>query len=538
MPISELPGLQDFYVSDQVLILGAGLAGLFLALQLAPRKCLVICPGTLGSGSSSAWAQGGLAAALAPEDSPEQHALDTMQAGAGLVDPDIALMVAKNGPDRIRDLLALGVPFDRSENGQLSLALEAAHRLPRIAKVKGDLAGKEIMAALIRAANAQPSIEIFEHHKASQLLVNDQGNCIGAPLTGSKKILAVIASQTILATGGCGGLFQLTTNPTQAVGDGFAMAARIGAQLADLEFMQFHPTAMDVGKDPAPLATEALRGAGAYLINNIGKRFCFDHDPRGELASRDVVARAIAIEQQAGRKPMLDTRSAIGNRIERDYPTVFEAALGAGFDLRKQPILIAPAAHYHCGGIATDSHGASSVPGLWAIGETACTGLHGANRLASNSLLEAVVFAHRCARKINEAEVRPPKPPSIKPPKNVKAPSIPEKMRCAASNFLGVYRSSSGLKKLLLELKQYEANLIDRAETPELPLWHTSLRFMSKAALRRKENIGGHYLQDAAPAAKQPYRQFVQPKSSEHANEIWKKVTVPRKISQLTEKPG
>ncbi|MEM9226176.1 MAG: L-aspartate oxidase, partial [Pseudomonadota bacterium] len=374
----------------RVLVIGAGLAGLFLAFRLAPRPCTVISPAPLGQAASSAWAQGGLAAALDPKDSPEAHAADTVAAGSGLVDPVIARLIAEEGPARVRDLVRLGVPFDRTPDGQLALSLEAAHSMPRVARVAGDLAGKAIMGALTAAVRAADHIDVIEHAKAVDLLQDENGEITGALLCDRRgRISTFTAAHTVMCTGGSGGLFKITTNPPQARGDALAMAYDAGAVIADAEFIQFHPTAMDVGLDPSPLATEALRGEGAVLRDANGKAFMQAYHKDGELAPRDEVARAIHAERRAGRGAFLDTRDAIGADIKDHFPTVFAACMAAGIDPRETTVPVAPAMHYHMGGIVADMWGHASLNGLSVCGECASTGAHGANRLASNSLLEA-----------------------------------------------------------------------------------------------------------------------------------------------------
>ncbi|MEQ1810191.1 MAG: L-aspartate oxidase, partial [Terricaulis sp.] len=424
----------------EILIVGAGLAGLFLALKLAPRRCVVLSQAPLGQASSSAWAQGGLAAALAPGDDPKLHAADTVTAGAGLVDPAIASLIAREGPDRVRDLIALGVPFDRTPDGALAQSLEAAHSRPRVVRVSGDLAGKAIMDALIAAARAAPHIDIVERKRARALMRDANGRVCGVLCDGDETFLA---SEVILATGGAGGLFAVTTNPTEAQGQGFAMAARVGALIADPEFVQFHPTAIDIGRDPAPLATEALRGEGAHVVNGKGESFVAD------LAPRDVVARAIHLERQAGRGAFLDAREAVGSKFPAHFPTVFAACMSAGLDPRIAPIPIAPAAHYHMGGVATDIWGRSSVDGLWAVGECASTGAHGANRLASNSLLEAVVFAHRIAARLRDDDQQLPlsPEPATAPPTLADGPRA--ELRRLMEADANVVRDGAGLKRAL-----------------------------------------------------------------------------------------
>ncbi|MCA8899448.1 MAG: L-aspartate oxidase, partial [Hyphomonas sp.] len=351
--------------ASDVLIVGAGLAGLFLALKLAPRPCVVISPAPLGQAASSSWAQGGLAAALDPADSPAQHAADTIAAGAGLVDPVVARLIAEEGPARVRDLLELGVPFDRTPDGALALSLEAAHSHPRVARVAGDLAGKAIMDALVAAVGAAGHITVIEGVRAAGLIRDDRLTVTGVILRDMEGRLSVqTARETVLCTGGSGGLFQVTTNPPEARGDAIAMAWEAGALLADLEFVQFHPTAIDIGRDPAPLATEALRGEGATLHNRDGTRFMPHYHPLGELAPRDEVARAVHMERESGRGAFLDCRKAVGAHFPEHFPTVFAACKYAGIDPRTDMIPVAPAAHYHMGGIVPDFWGRSSLDGL------------------------------------------------------------------------------------------------------------------------------------------------------------------------------
>jgi L-aspartate oxidase len=487
-----------------VLIVGAGLAGLFLALKLAPRPCVVLSPFPLGEGSSSAWAQGGLAAALAPDDAPALHAADTEAAGAGLVDPVIAMLIATEGPARVRDLIALGVPFDRTPDGALALSLEAAHSRARVARVAGDLAGKEIMAALIRAARAAPSITIVEGVAADALLHDQNGSVLGVSGRGPHGLVTFQAAQTVLATGGTGGLFRVTTNPSQALGHGLAMAYRAGALVADPEFVQFHPTALDVGRDPAPLATEALRGEGAILVNDNGRAFMAAYHPDADLAPRDIVARAIASEIKAGRGAYLDATKAVGAAFPEHFPTVYAACADAGIDPRTSPIPIAPAAHYHMGGIVTDLWGKTSLPNLSAVGECASTGAHGANRLASNSLLEAVVFADRIATRLrDEVDQAPPFTP---PSESIMVPVLPPEalmtLRNAMASRAGVVRDEIGLESLLALIEAMEG-----AHGPANPL--IVARLIASAALQREESRGGHYRSDFPDTDTHPKRTWL-----------------------------
>ncbi|MFA5956282.1 L-aspartate oxidase [Hyphomicrobium sp.] len=489
-----------------VAIIGAGLAGLFTALKLAPLPVTVIAAAPLGEGASSMWAQGGIAAAVGEGDSTAKHAADTIEAGAGIVDAGVARLVAEEGPDRIRDLLGYGVPFDRDLEGHYMLSKEAAHSEKRVVRVSGDKAGAAIMQALIAAVRATPSIRVLEGYEADDLIVaNDrvEGVRLIRPTTlGNGRYAFVPASAVVLATGGVGALFALTTNPSYAKGEALAMAARAGAVIADLEFVQFHPTAIDAGIDPAPLATEALRGEGATLINSDGERFMLAIDPRGELAPRDVVARGVYNEINAGRRVYLDCRAAIGAHFEKEFPTVWGHCQRAGIDPSKDLIPVAPAEHYHMGGIAADKHGRTSLTGLWAVGEVASTGLHGANRLASNSLLEAVVFGARAADdirallphdRIGHFVVPHRIPGSGRAADTASRQEAMTSLRSIMTKYVGVQRSGKGLKAALVELKALTAiSANDRVLSNML----LAARLIATSALLRKESRGGHYRTD------------------------------------------
>jgi L-aspartate oxidase len=486
-----------------ILIIGAGLAGLFLALRLAPRPCTVISPAPLGKAASSAWAQGGLAAALHPSDSPEQHAADTVAAGAGLVDPVIARLIAEDGPARVRDLIEMGVAFDRTEDGALALSLEAAHSHPRVARVAGDLAGRAIMDALVRAVAAHPHITIVEGVKAVSLLQSETGEIAGILASDwDGQTSALVANETVLCTGGSGGLFEVTTNPASAQGDGLAMAARAGALIADPEFVQFHPTAMDVGRDPAPLATEALRGEGARLIGSDGSAFMARYHSDGELAPRDEVARAIHAEREAGRGAFLDAREAVGAAFPEHYPTVFSACQAAGIDPRTQPIPVAPAAHYHMGGVVADIWGQSTLEGLSVCGECASTGVHGANRLASNSLLEAVVFAHRIAQRLRDSSLDRRSASAARAPGMMDTASL-RRLRRAMQARCGVVREAEGLTELGTVIAGLAA---EHGWTNAL----SAAKLIWSCALAREESRGGHYRSDFPQPREPAERVFIQ----------------------------
>jgi L-aspartate oxidase len=488
-----------------VVIVGAGLAGLFTALKLAPMHVTVLAAAPLGEGASSNWAQAGIAAAVGPDDSPDLHAADTIAAGAGTVDPYVARFVTEEAPARIADLVSYGVPFDRDGAGHFSLSREAAHSRRRIVHVSGDRSGAAIMRALIAKVRATPSIRVLEGYEAQELILEDgrvQGiRLLRAAAFGNGAYEFFPACAVVLATGGVGGLYSITTNPGYARGESIAMAARAGATIADAEFVQFHPTGIDIGADPAPLATEALRGEGAVLINRRGERFMPKLDPRAELSPRDVVARGVFAEIAAGRGAFLDCRAAIGKRFPEAFPTVYAFCKAAGIDPVTQPIPVAPAAHYHMGGIATDERARSSVPGLWAVGEVASTGLHGANRLASNSLLEAVVFGARAATDIATLDRNGRCAPTVDVKRITRAgegtvhdhTSAVAKLRRTMTAQVGVIRDAGGLGEAVATLRQIEHEAGDDRILANMAL---AARFIAGSALLRHESRGAHARSD------------------------------------------
>lgn len=509
------PAAAQNRVQGGVVIVGAGLAGLFTALKLAPMQVTVVSATPFGKGGASVWAQGGIAAALAEGDTPEAHAADTIRAGAGIVDEGIALGMAREARDRIEDLLRYGVPFDKDLEGHLDLAREAAHATRRILHVRGDTAGRAIMAALTEAARATPSIHVLEGWTARDLVLRD-GHVAGIELARvdagpSAPTLMLEASAIVLATGGSGQLYAVTTNPRESRGEGIAIAARVGAAIADAEFVQFHPTALAIGRDPAPLATEALRGEGALLINARGERFMRALHADAELGPRDVVARGVYRELASGRGAFLDCRK-LGPSLAVNFPTVFAMCQAAGIDPRREPIPIAPAAHYHMGGVLTDATGRTTVDGLWACGEVASTGAHGANRLASNSLLEAVVFGDRVARDIKE-NVQPAEPrglepysaPLAAPSSEPDTPAI-EALRRTMTAKVGVIRDAASLNAALEKISGLEANA---GQDWRLANMLTSARLITTAAFLRKESRGAHFRSDYPQAGPRLARRSV-----------------------------
>ncbi|EAR52991.1 L-aspartate oxidase [Oceanicola granulosus HTCC2516] len=491
--------------TSRVIIVGAGLGALYAALALAPRPVLLISPDRLGEGASSAWAQGGVAAAMAEADSAEAHAADTLRAGAGTVDPAVAASVTAEARAHILDLTGLGAPFDRAADGSYVLSREAAHSFARVVRVSGDRAGAEIMRALIARVRETPSIQVLEGLMASGLTIAE-GRVAGIECTrsgpGGSAPLRLTGTAYLLAGGGSGGLFALTTNPARICGQVIGLAARAGAVVADAEFVQFHPTAIDVGLDPAPLATEALRGEGALLVNRLGARFMDGVHPDRELAPRDIVARAVYAQSQAGLRPMLDARP-LGPRLGRDFPVVAGACHAAGIDPEVTPIPVAAAAHYHMGGVETDAAGRTSLPGLWACGEVTSTGLHGANRLASNGLLEALVYARRAAADIAAAcgpatAADPVSLPDLAPGEPL-APALLARLRAAMTAGVGVIRTRDGLVSALAEIAAVEAA---RPDHPHLANMTATATLIAAAALAREESRGAHFRADCPePAA-------------------------------------
>lgn len=494
-------------MTADVLVVGGGAAGLATALRLAARRHVVLlCKTALGSGAATAWAQGGIAAAIGEDDSPDLHVTDTEEVGGGLNDHRVVEILARDAAGRIADLITLGASFDRGPDGELALGREAAHSRRRILHAGGDATGREVLRALVDAIT-NSGVTVVEAN--AEAVTVERGRVTGitawrvaAGGCGVERFV-IEAAATVLATGGCGRLFQYTTNPAESTGDGLAMAARAGAELADLEFVQFHPTALAAGLDPMPLLTEALRGEGARLVDREGRALMTGRDRRGDLAPRDVVARVIFEAVTGGGGAFLDARQLENGAVH--FPTVWSESRAAGLQPEHDLLPVAPAAHYHMGGIAVDAHGRASLRGLWACGEAASTGAHGANRLASNSLLEALVFGARVADDVlahtRRGETRPafgrgdvllaPLPPATDP-------QALREIRAMMYEHVGVVRDDAGLGQALAALERIEHETA--ALSPELVNLLLVGRLVAQAARRRRESRGSHFRRDF-PAA-------------------------------------
>lgn len=498
----------------EVIVVGSGLAGMTAALQLAPRAVTLITKTAGLPGGSSLYAQGGVAAAVGPGDRPEDHAADTVAAGAGLVDAAMAALLTHDGAALIRRLLADGLPFDRAADGSPLLGREAAHGAARIVHAGGDATGRTLVTAMAERLRATPSVRVETDAFAVDLVLRN-GRVCGLLACHPQGWVLHRAPRVILATGGIGAAFARTTNPAEATGDGLAIAARAGARLADLEFVQFHPTALAVDADPVPLLTEALRGAGALLLDRDGRRFMPDEHPLAELAPRDVVARAIGRRVAAGEPVFLDLRPALAAKPD-GFPTVLALCAEHGLDPFAEPMPVAPAAHYHMGGVVTDADGRTSLEGLWACGEVACTGVHGANRLASNSLLEALVFGARVARDVAERPLAPlppfalPRPPAVAADVGpVLLDAIGAEARTALYEGAGLVRDGLGLLAARRKLDRLAAALDtlrcedgDVAPPTIVRQWGEARnrllvgRLVVHAALAREESRGAHCRSD------------------------------------------
>ncbi|MDQ0644937.1 L-aspartate oxidase [Microbacterium murale] len=488
-----------------IVVVGSGIAGLTAALHAseAGHAVTLVTKSMLGDGCTPL-AQGGVAGVYGPGDSAVRHAADTLSAGAGLSDPEAVDVLVRDGAARIAELIARGVAFDRAADGSLLLGREAAHSHARIVHAGGDATGAEISRALVAEVRRAP-IEVIENAFLIDLVV-DRGSVRGIRMLRDDALADLESDTVILATGGAGQLYTHTTNPIGATGDGIAAALRAGAAVADLEFMQFHPTVLAAG--PAFLISEAVRGEGATLLDDEGRRFVFDSHPDGELAPRDIVSRAIAKQAAHGRPVLLDATMLGADRLAARFPTIDRVTRERGFDWAHEPIPVTPAAHYLMGGIITDLDGRTSLPGLFAVGEVARTGVHGANRLASNSLLEGAVFGARAAAALGASgrfdrlgDLIPEPEISLPEPVEGCEPFSRAALQRLMWDQVGLLRTDDGLADALVTIHSWRTS----ASAPTTGAEHEDANIMllaeatASAALARTASVGAHHL-TASPA--------------------------------------
>ena len=507
-------------------VIGSGIAGLSFALKAAKHGSVAVITKRKGADTNTAWAQGGIACVTSDEDSFELHVRDTLEAGAGLCDEAVVRAMITEGPARIRELMEIGLQFDEREvsgHRELDLGREAGHSKRRVLHVR-DVTGKEIEETLLRELSRQSHVDLLENHMAVDLITGGklgfatEDRCLGAYVLDEKtgQVETIRSDRIVLATGGCGKVYLYTTNPDIATGDGVAMAWRAGATIANMEFIQFHPTCLFHPKAKSFLVSEAVRGEGGILRNNRGEDFMMRYDPRGSLAPRDIVARAIdaEIKRSGAQYVFLDITNKSPEFIQERFPHIYETCLRFGIDMSKQPIPVVPAAHYQCGGIKTDVNGATSLPGLYAIGEVACTGLHGANRLASNSLLEGVVVAHRAAEACLRGRPRSHPAPKISLPEweSGDVQDVDElvviyhnwdEIRRLMWDYVGIVRTdkrlqraSARLRNLQREIREFYWNFKVSVDLLELRNLATVAALIVDSALSRKESRGLHYTLD------------------------------------------
>ena len=495
-------------VSGDFLVIGSGIAGLRAALSLADTGTVVVLTKADPRESNTGYAQGGIAAAMGPDDSPELHAQDTMAAGDGLCSEEAVRLLVSDGPRYVRELLDWGARFDRDADGRPQLGREGAHSVRRVLHSR-DATGREIARVLWERVAAHPSIRVFDDALATDLVVRE-GACTGAAFVdGARTQRTVDAKATLLATGGAGQVFRETTNPAIATGDGIAIAFRAGAQISDLEFVQFHPTAMSVRGAPRFLLSEALRGEGARLVNEAGEAFVQRYEPAGDLASRDLVSRAMVREAERTAAPVYLSMAHLDPKyVHARFPAIAEACRQVGLDLAVDRIPVSPAAHYVMGGVETDVDGRTSLPGLFAAGEVACTGVHGANRLASNSLLEGLVFGARVADAMQlpgkSARLRSEGVDEMAPVGGDAPIPSEENVRDLMWRSVGLVRDRSGLEEAARTLGSWWG-AVERVAAEQASARRDVRRLQSivtvglliaRAAVRREESRGGHFRTD------------------------------------------
>jgi len=488
-------------------IVGSGIAGLRAAVELAPAGEIVMITKADPSESNTEYAQGGIAAAIGPDDSPALHSADTLKAGDGLCDERAVRVLCEEGLRYTRELLDWGARFDRDERGFPALASEGAHSLRRVLHAS-DATGREIGRVLWERTVSQTQIKVLKNTLATDVIVRD-GRCIGVRFIDERgQAGEVCARAVLLATGGAGQVFQETTNPAIATGDGVAVAYRAGARVADMEFVQFHPTVLDAAGAPRFLLSEALRGEGARLTNESGEPFMLNYHPSGDLAPRDVVARSIVRESTRTHGQIyLNLRHLDSAEVHRRFPMIARTVFKAGFDLARDPIPVGPAAHYLMGGVETDLEGRTSVPGLFAAGEVSCTRVHGANRLASNSLLEGLVFGARAGRRMaseeRETDLAPPIFRDVSSSARLESPRLLDEadVRDLMWKSVGLFRERSALREAVNQLQAQEA-MLEAILSSGTQLDHAGWRrasivtvgsLIAQAALRREESRGGHF---------------------------------------------
>jgi L-aspartate oxidase len=505
-------------ISTDCLVLGSGISGLSFALKAADHCSVTVVTKRAQDDSATAWAQGGIAAVLSPEDSFDKHVSDTLTAGAGLCHDVVVELCVKEGPDAVRWLIDIGVEFSRNGDGELDLGREGGHTARRVAHA-GDITGREIERALLAAARKHPNIRMLEWHMGIDLITLSKfggpDQCAGAYVLDEQRgtVETILAHNTLLATGGAGKVYLYTTNPDVATGDGVAMAYRAGAEIANMEFYQFHPTCLYHPQAKSFLISEALRGEGAILrLPESGEAFMKKHHPMADLAPRDVVARTIDLEMKRSGSDyvVLDITHKPADFVRQRFPNIHAEVLRLGMDMTREPIPVVPAAHYMCGGITSDLHGRTSLPGLWVAGESSCTGLHGANRLASNSLLEGLVFGRRAANKMAKkiAEQRSAPAPDVPDWETGSAVASDEavvvthnwdELRRLMWNYVGIVRSDARLRRagrrvalLEEEIREYYWKHLVTRDLLELRNIATVAELIIASAAGRKESRGLH----------------------------------------------
>ena len=502
-----LAGKPGWTTKADVVVIGSGVAGLTTALNVraAGLSVLLVTKAKVDEGSTK-WAQGGIAAALGPGDTPDQHQLDTLVAGAGLCDLAAVRVLVTEGPDAVRKLIARGAVFDTSESGEISFTREGGHHRNRILHAGGDATGAEVSRALLEAIKGDSGIEVIEQALAIDALQDAQGQVCGVTLhvigEGSRDgVGQVLSRAVVVATGGLGQVYSQTTNPSVSTGDGVALALRAGAQVADVEFIQFHPTVL--WRDTAqggqqPLISEAVRGEGAFLLNHKGERFMQKKHELADLAPRDIVAKEIFSQMRQWNIPHVWLDATGIKDFDLRFPTIFASCIANGIDPRKQLIPVAPASHYASGGVLVDLNGRTSVKGLYVCGESACTGAHGANRLASNSLLEGLVFGARIASDIAANLPEQSTPVEDQNEGFLLSPAIKLPLQLSMSEGAGVMRSEESLKETLATLTQLSTRT---SSEPRIEAWEASNLYILavaivRGALERTESRGSHWRTD------------------------------------------